>query len=127
MTKSRWYDERFIKRIIVVMLILLIINNVTYAKGAHVSGARISGARVHSSTKTYTKSSTSKSSTTKSYSTNAKGFSSDGTTSTTLIPNWSWVPFMFLMHGNNYSINGEDKKIDYALSALAIKTMKGSN
>lgn len=126
MTKSRWYDERFIKRIIVVMLILLLINNVTYAKGACVGGARISGARIHSSAKTYTKSSTSKSSTTKSYSTNTKGFSSDGTTSTTLIPNWAWVPFMFLMHGNNYSINGEDKKIDYTLSALAIKTTKGS-
>ena len=122
MTKSRWYDERFIKRIIVVMLILLIINNVTYAKGAHVSGARISGARVHSSTKTYTKSSTSKSSSTSN--TNVKGFNSSGSTSTILIP--SMIPFLLLMHGNNYSINGEDKKIDYTLSALAIKTMKGS-
>lgn len=122
MTKSRWYDERFIKRIIVVMLILLIINNVTYAKGAHVSGARISGARVHSSTKTYTKSSTSKSSSTSN--TNIKGFNSSGSTSTILIP--SMIPFLLLMHGNNYSINGEDKKIDYTLSALAIKTMKGS-
>lgn len=117
MTKSRWYDERFIKRIIVVMLILLLISNLTYAKGAHISGAR-----VHSSTKTYTKSSTSKSSSTNG--TNIKGFNSSGSTSTILIP--SMIPFMFLLNGNNYNINGEDKKIDYTLSALAIKTTKGS-
>lgn len=117
MTKSRWYDERFIKRIIVVMLILLLISNLTYAKGAHISGAR-----THSSSKTYTKSSTSKTSTS---TTNVKGFNSSGSTSTILIP--SMIPFMFLLSGNNYSINGEDKKIDYTLSTLAIKTMKGSN
>ena len=101
-----------IKRIIILMLILILASSTVYAR------ARISGARTHSSSKTYTKSSTSKSSTS---TINAKGFNSDGTTSTTLIPNW--VPFMFLMHGNNYSINGEDKKIDYTLSNIAIKIM----
>lgn len=64
-----------IKRIIIFMLILLLASSTVYAK------ARISGARTHSSSKTYTKSTTSKSSTT-----NVKGFNSDGTTSTTLIP-----------------------------------------
>ena len=110
---------KMIKKIIILVLILILASNITYAKGAHVSVARISGARVHSSTKTYTKSSTSKSSSTKTDTTNVKGFNSDVTTSTTLIPNW--VPFLFLMHGNNYSINGEDKKIDYTLSNIAIK------
>ena len=105
-----------IKRIIIFTLILLLASSTVYAKGAHASGARISGARVHSSSKTYTKSTTS--------TTNVKGFNSSGTTSTTLIPNW--VPFMFLLHGNNYSINGEDKKIDYTLSNVAIKTIKES-
>ena len=114
---------KIIKRIIILMLILILASSTVYAK------TRISGARTHSSSKTYTKSSTSKSSTSKSSSTktdttNVKGFNSDGTTSTTLIPNW--VPFMFLMHGNNYSINGEDKKIDYTLSNIAIKTVKES-
>ena len=99
-----------IKRIIILVLILLLASSTVYAK------ARISGARTHSSSKTYTKSSTSKTSTS---TTNAKGFNSSGTTSTTLIPNW--VPFMFLLHGNNYNINGEDKKIDYTLSNIAIK------
>ena len=102
-----------IKRIIILMIILLLASNAVYAR------ARISGARTHSSSKTYTKSTTSKSS-----ATNVKGFNSDGTTSTTLIPNW--VPFMFLLHGNNYGINGEDKKIDYTLSNIAIKTVKES-
>lgn len=108
-----------IKRIIIFMLILLLASSTVYAKGAHASGARISGARVHSSSKTYTKSTTSKSSTTST--TNVKGFNNSETISTTLIPNW--VPFMFLMHGNNYNINGEDKKIDYTLSNIAIKIM----
>ena len=103
---------KIIKKIIILMLILILASSTVYAK------ARISGARTHSSSKTYTKSSTSKTSTS---TTNAKGFNSSGTTSTTLIPNW--VPFMFLMHGNNYSINGEDKKIDYTLSNIAIKIM----
>ena len=107
---------KIIKRIIILMLIIILASSTVYAK------ARISGARTHSSSKTYTKSSTSKSSSTSS--TNVKGFNSDGTTSTTLIPNW--IPFMFLMHGNNYSINGEDKKIDYTLSNIAIKTVKES-
>ena len=102
-----------IKRIIILMLILILASSTVYAK------ARISGARTHSSSKTYTKSSTSKSSTT-----NVKGFNSSGSTSTTLIPNL--VPFMFLLHGNNYNINGEDKKIDYTLSNIAIKTVKES-
>lgn len=101
-----------IKRIIIFMLILLLASSTVYAK------ARISGARVHSSSKTYTKSSTSKSSTS---TTNVKGFNSSGSTSTILIPNM--IPFMFLMHGNNYNINGEDKKIDYTLSNIAIKIM----
>ena len=105
-----------IKRIIILMLILILASSTVYAK------ARISGARTHISSKTYTKSSTSKSSSSKSSSTsttNVKGFNSSGTTSTILTP--SWLPFMFLMHGNNYSINGEDKKIDYTLSNIAIK------
>lgn len=96
-----------IKRIIILMLILILASNIVYAR------ARISGARVHSSSKTYTKSTTS--------TTNVKGFNSSGTTSTTLIP--SMIPFMFLLSGNNYNINGEDKKIDYTLSNIAIKTM----
>lgn len=103
-----------IKRIIIFMLMLLLISGTIYAKGAHVSGAR-----VHSSSKIYTKSSTSKSSTTNT--TNIKGFNSSGSTSTILTP--SIIPFMFLLHGNNYNINGEDKKIDYTLSNIAIKTM----
>ena len=103
---------KIIKRIIILMLILILASSTVYAK------ARISGARTHSSSKTYTKSSTSKSSTS---TINAKGFNSSGTTSTILTP--SWLPFMFLMHGNNYSINGEDKKIDYTLSNIAIKIM----
>lgn len=110
---------KMIKKIIILVLILILASNITYAKGAHVSVARISGARVHSSSKTYTKSSTSKSSTTST--TNVKGFNSNGSTSTILTP--SWLPFMFLLHGNNYNINGEDKKIDYTLSNIAIKTM----
>ena len=101
-----------IKRIIIFMLILLLASSTTYAK------ARISGARTHSSSKTYTKSSTSKSSSTSAI--NTKGFNSSGTTSTILMP--SWLPFMFLLHGNNYNINGENNKIDYTLSNIAIKT-----
>ena len=103
---------KIIKKIIILVLILLLASSTVYAKGAHASGARISGARVHSSSKTYTKSTTSKSSTTST--TNVKGFNSSGTTSIILTP--SWLPFMFLLHGNNYNINGEDKKIDYTLS-----------
>lgn len=102
---------KIIKRIIILMLILILASSTVYAK------ARISGARTHSSSKTYTKSSTSKSSSTST--TNIKGFNSSGTTSTILTP--SWLPFMFLLHGNNYNINGEDKKIDYTLSNIAIK------
>ena len=101
---------KMIKKIIILMLILILASSTVYAK------ARISGARVHSSSKTYTKSSTSKSSTT-----NVKGFNSSGSTSTILIP--SMIPFMFLLSGNNYNINGEDKKIDYTLSNIAIKIM----
>lgn len=107
---------KIIKRIIILMIILILASSTVYAK------ARISGARTHSNSKTYTKSSTSKSksSTTKTDTTNVKGFNSSGTTSTILTP--SWLPFMFLLHGNNYNINGEDNKIDYTLSNIAIKT-----
>lgn len=104
---------KIIKRIIILMLILILASSTVYAK------ARISGARVHSSSKTYTKSSTSKSSSTSAI--NTKGFNSSGTTSTILMP--SWLPFMFLLYGNNYNINGEDNKIDYTLSNIAIKIM----
>lgn len=114
-----------IKQVILTILALILMSNIVYAKGAHVSShvsshstSHISGAK-SSSGKIYT------GSTTKSYSTNAKGFSSDGTTSTTLVPRY--MPYPFFMHGNNHNINGEDKKIDYTLSVLAIKTMKGSN
>lgn len=109
---------KIIKRIIILMLILILASSTVYAK------ARISGARVHSSTKTYTKSSTSKSNVSKfstTDTTNVKGFNSNGSTSTILTPNM--LPFLFLMHGNNYNINGEDKKIDYTLSNIAIKIM----
>lgn len=106
------------------MFLVLLVCNIVYAKGAHGGShgsshvsSHVSGAK-SSSGKTYT------GSTTKSYSTNAKGFNSDGTTSTTLIPNW--VPFMFLLHGNNYNINGEDKKVDYTLSNIAVKAIKES-
>ena len=116
-----------IKQIIMLLILILLISisNITYSKGAHVSArisshvsSHVSGAK-SSSGKTYTGSSAAKS-----YSTNAKGFSSDGTTSTTLVPRY--MPYPFFMHGNNYNINGEDKKVDYTLSNIAIKTVEES-
>lgn len=99
---------------IILFLILLIIlfNSIVYAKGVYIKS--------YSSTKISTSKSISSKSNISSIK-NVKGFSSSLTTSTTLIPNL--IPFLFLMHGNNYNINGEEKKIDYTLSNNIIKLL----
>lgn len=102
--------------IILFLILLIIFSNTTavYSKGVYISGAR-----VYSSSKTYTKSITSKSITISTV--NTKGFNSSGSTSIILTP--IWLPFLFLMHGNNYNINGYDKNLDYTLSNIIIKLL----
>lgn len=123
------YIKTFYKVNIIFFLILIIIlfNSSVYAKGAYSSvhsSSHISGAK-SSSSKTYTKSSTSKSSISKSSTINLKGFNSSGSTTTTLIP--KYFPFLFLMYGNNYNINGKDKKLDFTLSNIIIKLLIYNN
>lgn len=99
-----------------LILIIILFNSICYAKGVHI--------RSYSSTKINTSKNISIKSNISSIK-NVKGFNSSLTTSTTLIPNL--IPFLFLMHGNNYNINGEEKKIDYTLSNNIIKLINNND